>query len=117
MTEGRGASIGITQYDSPDVDILEIEKMLEADPLNEGLLALAALTYYSSEDLEKALYAYEKLISIDMRSPEYHYCIGNTYYRLGRKEEALQEWQLTATLDSGGRYARRAKKRLDEARA
>lgn len=116
MTKVRGESIGITKYDSPDVDIAEIEKMLEAEPMNEGLLAIAALTYYSCEELEKALYAYERLIAIDMRSPEYHYCIGNTYYRLGRKEEALQEWQLTATLDTSGRYARRAKKRLEEAR-
>ena len=116
MTDGRGDSVGITKYDSPDVDIDEIEKMLESDPLNEGLLAIAALTYYSSEALEKALFAYERLLLINVRSPEYHYCMGNTYYRLGRKEEALQQWQLTASLDSGGRYARRAIKRLDEAR-
>jgi tetratricopeptide (TPR) repeat protein len=116
MIKGPGESIGITKYDSPDVDIAEIEKMLESDPLNEGLLAIAALTYYSGEDLEKALFAYARLISIDMESPEYHYCIGNTYYRLGRTEEAVEEWQLTASLDVSGRYARRALKRLDEAR-
>ena len=116
MTEGRSKSVSITKYDSPDVDIGEIELMLESDPMNEGLLALAALTYYSSENLEKALFAYARLISIDARSPEYHYCIGNTYYMLGRKDEALEEWQLTANLDQGGRYAKRAKKRLDDAR-
>ena len=116
MTERHRRAIAITKYDSPDVDISEIEKMLESDPMNEGLLAIAALTYYSTEDLEKALFAYERLLSIDMRSPEYHYCIGNTYYMLGRKDEALQEWQLTASLDQSGRYARRAKKRLEDAR-
>jgi tetratricopeptide (TPR) repeat protein len=116
MSKRIGDSIGITQYDSPDVDISEIEKMLESDPLNEGLLAIAALTYYSSEELEKALYAYEKLLSINMRSAEYHYCLGNTYYRLGRRDEAFKEWQMTANLDEGGRYARRARRRMEEAR-
>jgi len=115
MTRLPGDSVGITHYDSPDVDIEEIERMLESDPMNEGFLAIAALTYYSSGELEKALFAYEKLLTIDVRSPEYHYCMGNTCYRLGRKDEALHQWQLTANLDEGGRYARRAKKRLEEA--
>ena len=116
MARHTGNSVGITHYDSPDVDISEIEQMLEHDPLNEGLLAIAALTYYSNEELEKALFAYERLLTIDVRSPEYHYCLGNTYYRLGRVDEALQHWQLTANLDCGGRYAKRARKRMEEAR-
>ena len=76
------------------------------------MLAIAAFTYYSENQLEKALVAYQKLVAIDFKNPEYHYCLGNTFYRLERSEEAYQQWKITMSLDEGGRYGRRAEKRI-----
>ena len=104
--------IGLTQYGSPDVDLEQIEEMLSRDPENEGLLAIAAFAYYSEGQIEKSLVAYQKLISIDFKNPEFHYCLGNSLYRLGRNEEAYQEWKITMSLDKGGRYGKRAEKRV-----
>ncbi len=114
MGSGQDEPVGLTQYGKADVEIEQIEKMLELDPFNEGLLDIAAFTYYSDENLEKALIAYQKLINIDSSNPVYHYCLGNTLYRLSRGEEAYEEWTLTISLDPKGRYGLRAKKRMEE---
>ena len=112
--EGLDDACGITQYGAPEVDIEQIEAMLANDPANEGLLDIAAFTYYSAGQLEKALLTYQRLLALDQRSPVYHYCLGNTYYRLHRDAEAYQEWHMTIRVDQeGGRYARRARKRLE----
>lgn len=112
MDSESGEPVGLTQYGTPEVDIDQIELMLVQDPQNEGLLAIAAFTYYSKGDLEKALDAYQKLVELDFRNPEYHYCLGNTFYRLQRNEEAYQQWKTTMSLDEGGRYGRRAEQRI-----
>jgi len=114
MTARPDDPVGLTQYGSPDVDIEQIEAMLVQDPDNEGLLAIAAFTYYSSGQLEKALVAYQKLVAMDFKNPEYHYCLGNTFYRLERNEEAYQQWKITMSQDEGGRYGRRAERRIGE---
>ena len=109
-----GSETELTQYGEPKVDVEQIEAMLVHDPRNEGLLDIAAFTYYSSGQLEKALMAYQLLVEIDHGNPIYHYCLGNTYYRLNRVAEAYQAWHMTIRVDSEtGRYARRARKRLE----
>ena len=112
MSSRTGEPVGLTQYGSPDVEIEQIEELLVQDPDNEGLWAIAAFSYYSENQLEKALVAYQKLVAIDFKNPEYHYCLGNTFYRLERSEEAYQQWKITMSLDEGGRYGRRAEKRI-----
>ncbi|WP_221037741.1 tetratricopeptide repeat protein [Borrelia sp. HM] len=52
-----------------------------------------ALNSYNDGLYDDALLSFKKLLSFDPNNLDYHFWIGNVYYRLGYVEEALMEWR------------------------
>ena len=104
----------ITDYGEPEVDIEHLEALLNEDPNNMDLLDLAAFAYYSSNNLHKARWAYEKLIAMDSSIPSHHFYLGNTLYKLLLYKEADNQWSIVETLDVLGKYGEKARIRREK---
>ena len=74
------------------IDVREVQALLEGDPDNEMILDMAAFTFYTSGMLKEALACYEKLVKVDSKRPLYHFYLGNTYFKLDRREDACKQW-------------------------
>ncbi|WP_407933123.1 MULTISPECIES: tetratricopeptide repeat protein [Borrelia] len=52
-----------------------------------------ALNSYNNGLYDDALLSFKRVLSFDPSNLDYHFWIGNVYYRLGYVEEALMEWR------------------------
>ncbi|WP_200862219.1 tetratricopeptide repeat protein [Borrelia hispanica] len=52
-----------------------------------------ALNSYNNGLYDDALLSFKRVLSFDPSNLDYHFWIGNVYYRLGHVEEALMEWR------------------------
>ena len=112
MSDEKGPRI--TDYGEPEVDIEHLEALLGEDPDNVDLLDLAAFAYYSSNHLQKARWAYEKLVAMDNSHPSHHFYLGNTLYKLHLYQLADRQWSIVETLDEMGKYGEKARARREE---
>ena len=68
-------------------------KMAEVDPDSYRVYQVLAESYDSQKDMEKAIDAYKKAISRKPGLPGLHYGLGDVYWRAGRVDEGLKEFQ------------------------
>jgi tetratricopeptide (TPR) repeat protein len=68
-------------------------KMAEVDPDSYRVYQVLAESYDSQKDMEKAIDAYKKAITRKPGLPGLHYGLGDVYWRAGRVDEGLKEFQ------------------------
>ena len=68
----------------------------------------SALQYYNDgnyalkhRDYQTAIWNYQKAISLDSESPNYHYNLGLTYYEIGNYRESIESFKRVETLVPG----------------
>lgn len=66
---------------------IEIDNSFALPYSNTGLI------YLNKEEYEKAEEFFLKALKIDPENPETHYNIAVTYYRMGKKEDALKHYE------------------------
>ena len=68
-------------------------KMAEVDPDSYRVYQVLAESYDSQKNMEKAIDAYKKAITRKPGLPGLHYGLGDVYWRAGRVDEGLKEFQ------------------------
>ena len=67
--------------------------MAEVDPDSYRVYQVLAESYDSQKNMEKAIDAYKKAITRKPGLPGLHYGLGDVYWRAGRVDEGLKEFQ------------------------
>ncbi len=97
---------------SPE-EIRKLEELLADNPDDIHILDWVAFTHYSNQNYVRAIELYLRLIEMEPQTASFHYFIANSYYKVGRKEEARDEWRKTIDLDVKGKFSRKAQERLE----
>lgn len=105
----------LTQYSQAPLDIDELLRMHEANPENLNVLDCIAFSYYTQDDLDKALQYYQKILAQDGDQANAHYYVGNVYFRRRQLVAAMMSWKKVIALDPEGKLAKNAQERIDMA--
>jgi Flp pilus assembly protein TadD len=94
------------------VPVLRTALSQAADPPPTELLAELALAYYATDDLESAEATMRRAVAQDELDPALQYAYGSILAKLGQIDRARAHFRRTLKLDPDGRYAERARARL-----
>ncbi|MBF0544723.1 MAG: tetratricopeptide repeat protein [Candidatus Riflebacteria bacterium] len=104
----------ITKYSaSKDEGIDEVEKLLLSNPEDVDLLDWLAFMYYSKNELDKAIQAYNKALKIKPLASNFHFYLANTYFKKGNYQDAISEWSEVVRLNPESKMARKASERIN----
>ncbi len=105
----------LTQYTQAPLDIDELLRMHEANPENLSVLDCIAFSYYTQDDLPKALEFYKKIIAKDPKQVNAHYYIGNVLFRQRQLVAAMMAWKKVIHIDGNGKMGKNAQARIEMA--
>ena len=105
----------LTQYSQAPLDIDELLRMHEANPDNLNVLDCIAFSYYTQDDLDRALEYYKKILEQDDTLANAHYYVGNVLFRRRQLVAAMMSWKKVIALDPDGKLAKNAQERIDMA--
>jgi tetratricopeptide (TPR) repeat protein len=71
----------------------EMEKLIDKYPDDVEMMGILAELYAEKGEQDKALALYEKMKGLNSGNPLVYFSLGKYYYDLGRKEEAINEFQ------------------------
>ncbi len=116
MSMGFDEDIECTNYSKDqDLDVEEIEKLLQAQPNNKELRDWLAFSLYTNNRFKEAIKHYIILISQSPDNENYHYYLGNCYYRSGLKALAVVEWKKALQYaEPDSKLARKLQERLSK---
>lgn len=112
MSEDDGM---LTQYSQAPLDIDELLRMHEANPDNLNVLDCIAFSYYTQDELDKALQFYKKILEKDATQVNAHYYVGNVLFRRRQLVAAMMSWKKVITLSPGSKLAKNAQERVEMA--
>lgn len=98
-----------------NLDVEEIERLLQSQPDNTELRDWLAFSLYTNNRFKEAIKHYIILISQQPGNENYHYYLGNCYYRSGLKALALVEWKKVTQISPDGKLAKKAQERITKA--
>lgn len=105
----------LTQYSQAPLDIEELLRMHEANPDNINVLDCIAFSYYTKDDLDKALEYYKKILAKDPSQSNAHYYVGNVLFRRRQLVAAMMSWKKVVALDGDSKLAKNAQERIEMA--
>lgn len=76
------------------------EKLTEEFPMYPGCWFGLALSYSWLKEYEKAIDAYQYVLSIDEDTPSAHYNMGNCYFELSEIDQALEHYKAAYEIDN-----------------
>jgi tetratricopeptide (TPR) repeat protein len=107
----------LTQYqEGTGEGITEIENKLKDDPNNPDLLDWLAFMYYSNNQLDKAIEIYQRALNLNYENEHQHYYLGNSFYKKGIIDRAIEEWEVVMSLKPNSKIAQNAQERINKAR-
>ena len=107
----------LTQYqEGTGEGISEIENKLKDDPNNPDLLDWLAFMYYSNNQLDKAIEIYQRALNLNYENEHQHYYLGNSFYKKGIIDRAIEEWEVVISLKPNSKIAQNAQERINKAR-
>ena len=107
----------LTQYqEGTGEGISEIENKLKDDPNNPDLLDWLAFMYYSNNQLDKAIEIYQRALNLNYENEHQHYYLGNSFYKKGMIDRAVEEWEVVISLKPNSKIAQNAQERINKAR-
>ena len=112
---GDGENELLTQYSQAPLDEDELLRMAEANPDNINILDCLAFKFYTSEQLDRALEFYKKIVTLDDQNESAHFYIGNIFYRKKQIMAAIFEWKKVIGLGTDPKLADKAQERIDAA--
>lgn len=105
---------GITNYAkaSDPSELAKMEELLEKDPNSIPLLEWIAFMYYTSDNLERAVELYERLVKLQGDNEGHHYYLANLYRKLDKIEQAVEHWRKVLALNPQGKFADKVRRLL-----
>ena len=79
------------QLGKTDKAILEVQKLIDADPKDAQAYGMLAELYQNMGQKEKALEIYNKVLQIDPENPYIHLSLADYYRSNGEKEKSVEE--------------------------
>jgi Flp pilus assembly protein TadD len=76
-----------------------IEKALAANPRSGAMIDSLGWGYYRQGDYETAVAKLEEAVELEAGDPEINNHLGDAYWRVGRRDEAMFQWRRVLTLD------------------
>ena len=107
----------VTQYqEGTGEGIEEIEQKLQEDPNNPDLLDWLAFMYYSNNQMDRAIEIYQRALNLNYENETQHYYLGNSFYKMGNIDRAIEEWEVVVSLKPDSKIAANAQERINKAR-
>lgn len=107
----------VTQYqEGTGEGIEEIEQKLKEDPNNPDLLDWLAFMYYSNNQMDQAIEIYQRALNLNYENETQHYYLGNSFYKMGNFDRAIEEWEVVVSLKPDSKIAANAQERINKAR-
>lgn len=107
----------VTQYqEGTGEGIEEIDAKLREDPNNPDLLDWLAFMYYSNNQMDKAIEIYQRALNLNYENETQHYYLGNSFYKIGNVDRAVEEWEVVVSLKPDSKIAKNAQERITKAR-
>jgi len=75
-----------------------VEKAVAADPRSGAMVDSLGWAYYRLGDYKKAVENLEQAVELEAGDPEINNHLGDAYWKVGRKDEALFQWKRVLTL-------------------
>ena len=89
-----------------------VQKAVGANPRSGAMVDSLGWAYYRLGDYKKATEKLEQAVELDAGDPEINDHLGDAYWRVGRKDEALFQWQRVLTLKPDEKIRDRATAKL-----
>lgn len=118
FSAGKLAHVTDPMPDPPEGAEQELEQiatLLELEPDNPDLLEWMAYRLYVRGHFPEAIEAYQDLYQRGHRPARQLLYLGNSHYKLGQVDEALEAWRKTVQLFPALQEARKAKARMTKA--
>jgi lipoprotein NlpI len=96
---GGGAPGGEQTMQQVQQEIARLNKALEANPKDAGVLALLGNFYYDAGMFDKARDYYSRSLESDPSNPNVSTDLGICFQRLGRPDEAIKQFRASLALD------------------
>jgi Flp pilus assembly protein TadD len=75
-----------------------VQKAVASDPRSGAMVDSLGWAYYRLGDYKKAVERLEEAVELEAGDPEINNHLGDAYWRVGRKDEALFQWRRVLTL-------------------
>ena len=89
-----------------------VQKAVGVNPRSGAMVDSLGWAYYRLGDYAKATEKLEQAVELDAGDPEINDHLGDAYWRVGRKDEALFQWQRVLTLKPDDKIRDRAAAKL-----
>lgn len=89
-----------------------VEKAVAADPRNGAMVDSLGWAYYREGDYAKAVEKLEQAVELEAGDPEINNHLGDAYWKVGRKDEALFQWRRVLTLQPDDKIKASAEAKL-----
>jgi Flp pilus assembly protein TadD len=93
-----------------------VEKAVASDPRSGAMVDSLGWAYYRLGDYAKAVQKLEEAVELDAGDPEINNHLGDAYWKVGRKDEALFQWRRVLTLQPDDKTRAAAEARIASAR-
>ena len=108
--------LGITNYAkaSDPAELAKMEELLSKDPDSVPLLEWIAFMYYTSDNCERAIELYSRLVDLDGKNEAHHYYLANLFLKMKNTAKAVEHWKAVIALNPVSKFADKAKNLIDE---
>ncbi|HEX2558872.1 tetratricopeptide repeat protein [Phenylobacterium sp.] len=89
-----------------------VEKAVAANPKSGAMVDSLGWAYYRLGDYKKAVEKLEQAVELEAGDPEINNHLGDAYWRVGRRDEAMFQWRRVLTLDPEARIKADAEAKL-----
>jgi tetratricopeptide (TPR) repeat protein len=89
-----------------------IEKAVASDPRSGAMVDSLGWAFYRMGDYKKAVEKLEEAVELEAGDPEINNHLGDAYWKVGRKDEALFQWRRVLTLNPDSKIKANAEAKL-----
>jgi Flp pilus assembly protein TadD len=89
-----------------------VEKAVLANPRSGAMVDSLGWAYYRQGDYKTAVQKLEQAVELEAGDPEINNHLGDAYWRVGRKDEALFQWRRVLTLKPDAKIKADAERKL-----
>lgn len=89
-----------------------VEKAVAANPKSGAMVDSLGWAHYRLGDYKKAVETLEQAVELEAGDPEINNHLGDAYWRVGRRDEAMFQWRRVLTLDPDDRIKADAEAKL-----
>ena len=89
-----------------------VEKAVASDPRSGAMVDSLGWAYYRLGDYKKAVEKLEEAVELEAGDPEINNHLGDAYWKVGRRDEAVFQWKRVLTLQPDGKIKADAERKI-----